>query len=68
MKAASLTFVVFGLLAGLMATLTAIDISPAFLNASSGFSGTLLTTVFWVCLSGLLMLAAIALGIITNKD
>ena len=40
---------------------------PDFLNASSGFSSTFLTTVFWTCLSGLFMLAAISLGIIAEK-
>ena len=67
MKIATVVFVALGLLSGLMATLTAVNASPDFLNASSGFSSTFLTTVFWTCLSGLFMLAAISLGIIAEK-
>ncbi len=68
MKIASLTCIVLGLLSGLMATLTAVNVLPDFLNASSGFTSTFLTTVFWTCLSGLLMLAAIAFGTIADKE
>ena len=67
MKIASIAFVALGLLSGLMATLTAINAYPDFLAASSGFSGTFLTIVFWTCLSGLFMLATISLGIIADK-
>jgi hypothetical protein len=51
-----------------MATLTSVHVSPSFLLASSGFSNTLLTTVFWVCASGLMILTAIALAIIHVAD
>lgn len=67
MKTATVAFIALGLLSGLMATLTAVHALPDFLGASSGFSSTFLTTVFWTCLSGLFMLAAISLGIITDK-
>jgi glutamate mutase epsilon subunit len=65
MKNAALTLIALGLLSGLLATLTAVEALPHFLIASSGFSAVFLTTVFWVCLSGLLVLSAIALGIIS---
>jgi hypothetical protein len=65
MKRASLTCVALGLVCGILATLTAIHAFPAFLNASSGFSAVLLTCVFWTCTSGLLMLSAIALALIS---
>jgi hypothetical protein len=68
MKTASFVFLFLGLAAGVMATLTSIHVSPSFLLASSGFSNTLLTTMFWVCVSGLMLLTAIALAIIQVAD
>jgi hypothetical protein len=68
MKAASFVFLFLDLVAGVMATLTSIHVSPSFLMASSGFTNTLLTTMFWVCVSGLTILTAIALAIIHVAD
>ena len=68
MKIASLTCTVLGLLGGVVAALTALDVIPGFLDASSGFSSIFLTTLFWVFLSGLLMLAAIAFGVVADKE
>jgi hypothetical protein len=48
-----------------LATLTAVHAFPAFLNASSGFSAVFLTSIFWTCVSGLLLLSAIALALIS---
>jgi hypothetical protein len=66
-KIATVVFIVLGLVSGLIATLTAVHASPDFLGASSGFSSTFLTTVFWTCLSGLFMLCAISLGIVADR-
>jgi hypothetical protein len=66
-KIATVVFVALGLVAGLMATLTAVHALPDFLGTSSGFSSTFMTTVFWTCLAGLFMLSAISLGIIADK-
>ena len=63
MKKASLIFIGLGLVSGFLATLTAIHAIPAFLCASSGFSCVFLTSVFWTCVSGLMMLSAIALAL-----
>ncbi len=65
MKKISVIFIVLGIVSALMATLTAVHVFPAFLCASSGFSCVFLSSVFWTCLSGLMMLTSIALAIIS---
>ena len=68
MKIASLTCTIIGLLGGLMAALTALEVSPAFVGENSAFGDVFMTTLFWGGLSGLLILAAIAFGVITDKE
>jgi hypothetical protein len=66
LKKFSVGYISLGLLAAVVATLTATHVVPSFLDASSGFSTTFLTTVFWTCVSGLFMLAALAYSILAN--
>ncbi len=71
MKIASLTCTIIGLLGALMAGLTALGASPAFvssgidlLDIGDGF----LTTAFWGGLSVLILLAAIAFGVMAERE
>jgi hypothetical protein len=75
MKIASITCTVIGLLGALMAVLTALEVSPGFVDFGIGFGElgidavtATLTTAFWGGLSVLMLLAAIALGIIAEKE
>ena len=68
MKIASFTCTVIGLLGGLMAALTALEVSPAFVGETSAFGDIFMTTLFWGGLSAIFILAAIAFGVITDKD
>lgn len=67
MKIAALTCIGISLLGALMAGLTALEVSPAFVSDSSGFSAAFITTAFWGGASSLLLLAAIAFGVIAEK-
>jgi len=51
-----------------MAALTALEVSPAFVGENSAFGDVFMTTLFWGGLSGLLILAAIAFGVIADKE
>ena len=75
MKIASFTFTIIGLLGALMAGLTALGISPGFVDFGLGLGDLgmdsvkeVLTTAFWGGLSILLLLAAIAFGTITERE
>jgi hypothetical protein len=68
MKIAALTSIVVGLLAALMAGLTALDVVPGFVDFGLGFGDTIMTTAFWGGLSALILVAAIAFGVITGKE
>ena len=68
MKIAALTCIGIGLVAALMACLTALEVSPAFVSDSSGFSAAFITTAFWGGASALILLAAIAFGVIAEKE
>ena len=75
MKIASLTCIVIGLLGALMAGLTALEVSPGFVDFGIGFEAIgadsitdVLTTIFWGGLSVLILLAAIAFGAIAEKE
>ncbi len=75
MKIASFTCIVIGLLGALMAGLTALGVVPGFVDFGIGLGEIgmdsikdVLTTAFWGGLSALLLLAAIALGVITEKE
>jgi hypothetical protein len=75
MKIASITCTVIGLLGALMAVLTALEVSPGFVDFGIGFGElgidaitAILTTAFWGGLSVLMLLAAIALGVIAEKE
>jgi hypothetical protein len=75
MKIASLTCTVVGLLGALMASLTALEVSPGFVDFGIGLGeigmdavAATLTTAFWGGLSVLMLLAAIALGVIAEKE
>jgi len=75
MKIASFTCIVIGLLGALMAGLTALGVVPGFVDFGIGLGDIgmdsikdVLTTAFWGGLSALLLLAAIALGVITEKE
>jgi len=75
MKITSFTCTVIGLLGALMAGLTALEVSPGFVDFGIGFGDIgmdsikfALTTAFWGGLSVLMLLAAIAFGVITEKE
>lgn len=75
MKIASLTCTVIGLLGALMAGLTALDVSPGFVDFGMGLGDldldsikSIFTTAFWGGLSVLMLLAAIAFGAIAEKE
>jgi hypothetical protein len=68
MKIAAWTCIGIGLLAGLMAILTALEVSPAIVSDSSGFNAAFITTAFWGGASALLLLAAIAFGVTAEKE
>ncbi|UCG54199.1 MAG: hypothetical protein JSV32_06280 [Dehalococcoidia bacterium] len=75
MKIASLTITIIGLLGALMAGLTALGISPGFVDFGLGLGDMgmdsvkeVLTTAFWGGLSILLLLAAIAFGNIAERE
>ena len=75
MKITSLTFIIIGLICTLMAALTALEMSPGFVDFGINLDNIgidsikiIFTTAFWGGLSGLAMLAAIAFGVITNKE
>ena len=68
MKIAAWTCIGIGLLAGLMAILTALEVSPAIVEESSGFAAAVTTTLFWGGASALLLLAAIAFGVTAEKE
>jgi hypothetical protein len=68
MKITALTSIILGLLAALMAGLTALDVVPGFVDFGLGFGESIMTTVFWGGLSVLILLAAIAFGVIAEKE
>ena len=70
MKIVALTCTTIGLLGALMAALTVLEVSPGFILGKEfgGVLEVLLTTAFWGGLSGLLLLAAIALSIIAPRE
>lgn len=75
MKIASLTFTAIGLIGALMAGLTALEVSPGFIDFGIGLGEIgmdsvtdIITTAFWGGLAVLMLLAAIALGVITEKE
>jgi hypothetical protein len=75
MKIASFTCTVIGLLGALMAGLTALGVSPGFIDFGIGFGEIgmdsvteVLTTAFWGGLAVLTFLAAIAFGVIAEKE
>lgn len=75
MKITSLIFTVIGLLGALMACLTALEVSPGFVDFGIGFEEvgmdsvkTMLTTLFWGGLAVLMLLSAIALGVIAERE
>ena len=68
MKIAALTCIGISLVAALMAGLTALEVSPAFVSDSSGYSAAFITTAFWGGASALLLLVAIAFGVIAEKE
>ena len=76
MKIASLTCIVIGLLGALMAGLTALGASPGFVDFGIGLgeivglepAESIITTAFWGGLATLLLLAAIAFGVIAKEE
>ncbi len=75
MKIASLTCTVIGLLGALMAGLTALGVSPGFVDFGIGLGEIgvdsvtdAFTTAFWGGLAVLMLLAAIAFGVIAEKE
>lgn len=73
MKTFSLTCMVLGLLAGVMAILTAIEAVPQSIDflgtlQSISTSDDLPTVLFWVGVAGLLMLAALITSLLANKN
>lgn len=75
MKIASLTCIVIGLAGALMACLTALDVSPGFVDFGMGLGDfdldsikSIFTTAFWGGLSVLMLLSAIAFGAIAEKE
>jgi len=71
MKAVSITCIITGWLCVFMAALTALEVVPQgmdFVGTVPGIpTDDLPTVIFWVGLSGLLMLTAIAFGVIADK-
>ncbi len=68
MKLASLSFSVVGILCIIMAALTALEVSPAFMSETMEFGATFTTTLFWGGLAGLLFLAGISFGVIASGE
>ena len=76
MKIATLTCIGIGLVGALMAGLTALGVVPGFVDFGLGLGDIVgsepikdvMTTVFWGGLSVLVLLAAIAFGVITPKE
>jgi hypothetical protein len=75
MKIASLTCTVVGLCTALMAGLTALEVSPGFIDFGIGLGEigmdsikAVITTAFWGGLSVILLLAAIGFGVIAEKE
>ena len=67
MKLASLSFSILGILCIIMAALTALEVSPAFLETAD-FGPAFATTLFWGGLAGLLFLAGISFGVIASGE
>ncbi len=75
MKIATLTCIVIGLLGAVMASLTALGVVPGFVDfgllediAGSEPIKDIMTTAFWGGASALILLAAIAFGVIAEKE
>jgi len=76
MKIAALTCTVIGLLGALMAGLTALGVSPGFVDFGLGLEDIvgsepikdIMTAFFWGGLSSLVLLAAIAFGASAEKE
>jgi len=68
MKIATLTCIGIGLLGALLAGLTALGAVPGFVDFGLEFGEDVITTVFWGGLAVLVLLAAIAFGVITPKE
>jgi hypothetical protein len=75
MKIASLTCTIVGLCGALMAGLTALEVSPGFIDFGIGLGeigmdsiSAAMTTAFWGGLSVIILLAAIGFGVIAEKE
>jgi len=68
MKLVALSFAIIGVLGALMAGLTALGAVPGFVDFGLGIGASVITTAFWGGLSALMLLAAIAFGVITVKE
>jgi hypothetical protein len=68
LKITSLSFAIVGSLCIVMAALTAVGISPTFVEQSADFGVMATTTGFWGGLAVILNLSAIAFGVLAPKD
>ena len=68
MKLTSLSFSITGILCIIMAILTALEISPAFISSTNNLSTAFTTTIFWGGLAALLLLSGISFGVIAKSE
>ena len=76
MKIASLACIIVGLAGALLAGLTALDVIPGFVDFGLGLgevvgmepAKAIITTAFWGGLAALMLLAAIAFGVIAKEE
>jgi hypothetical protein len=68
MKLTSLSFSIMGILCIIMAALTALEVSPAFMSETIDFGATFTTTMFWGGLAMLLFLAGISFGVVASRE
>jgi Mg2+/citrate symporter len=67
MRTTSLTLSIAGLACTILSILTAVAVLPPFLEVAD-FGDVLTTTIFWVGLSIILLLAGIAFGVISREE
>ncbi|MDD4874404.1 MAG: hypothetical protein PHE15_05450 [Dehalococcoidales bacterium] len=67
MKGLSATFSTIGVLCILMTIFTVFEISPAFLESGMGIGEVMVTAIFWIVLSILMLLTGIAFGVLNRE-
>jgi hypothetical protein len=66
MKETALSLAITGVLSIMMAAFTALEIAPTFIGEEMAVGAVAATAVFWGGLAALMLLAAIAFGVISG--